>query len=107
MFSNVFVFHIYSLPCETSVLSLTLTPHYFGANSPDQTCFLTHKPSLVMSLNVLSSHVTKPEDLNIIEDKALWNITQPTVYMNLCEMKTLKGHIGGKAYWWREMGGKN
>ena len=96
MFSNVFVLHhIHSLPCETSVLSLT--PRYFGDNSPDQTCFLTHKPSLVTSeqswaqiysqvllhINLLHPHVTKPEDLNIIERKTLWNLTQPPDYLNL------------------------
>ena len=58
MFSNVFVLHhIHSLPCETSVLSLTLTPCYFGTNSPNHTCFLTHNPSLVTSEQNSPEHI--------------------------------------------------
>ena len=69
MFSNVFVLHhIHSLPCETSVLSLTLTPRYFGANSPDQTCFLTHKPSLVTSEQswAETSSISKIKEYSVI-----------------------------------------
>ena len=87
MFSNVFVLHhiAYSLITMWNICPVS------DANSPDQTCFLTHKPSLVTSeqswaqkysqvllhINLLHPHVTNPKDLYIIEGKTLWNINQP------------------------------
>ena len=57
------------------------------------TVLSTNVLSSPTSFNLLQPHVTKPEDLNIIEGKALWNITQPTGYLNLHQMKTLKVRI--------------